>query len=495
MMPTRRASHALRGLRVLTTSTLVAFLAACASSPGDRGAASHNAADAGSLWITDIALVDVASGQVLPSTDIVIRGRTIHAVLPTGSAPAEGVRRVDGTGKFLIPGLWDMHVHLAAATYLDQFVANGVVGVRDMGGGLEGAGDGCESLRLGLLKEMRAEIDAGSRVGPDMVLAGPAVSGSGWPTSLRARSPAEAVAAVDLLSRQGADFMKIYEKVPLEAYVALAAEASSRRLVFAGHVPESVDLLRAIQEGQRSIEHLRDPLLMCFTDDPEQLELFFREDDWGELDRRWGREANAACPAILDALRGSTAWVTPTLVVEKSKVAVEDPAFVGDVRREALPASVRAGLLGHVRRKLSQTAKERRSEHLWWRTQQALVGRLGREGVHLLAGTDAACEGGLPGHSLHDELAALVASGLSAQQALRAATSEPARYLGRADEGGIAPGMRANLVVLGANPLEGIHNTRKIDAVILQGRLLDRSALDALSGADAAHASRPPRLH
>jgi hypothetical protein len=302
------------------------------------------------------------------------------------------------------------------------------------------------------------------------------------------------VAAVDLLSRQGADFMKIHDKVPLEAYLALAAEASARRLVFAGHVPESVELLRAIQEGQRSIEHLRDPLLMCFTDDPAELERFFREDDWGEADRRWGRDAHATCPAILEALRGRTAWVTPTLVVEKSKVAVEDPAFVSDVRREALPASVRAGLLEHVRRKLAQSTKERRSEHLWWRTQQALVGRLGREGVPLLAGTDTACEGGLPGHSLHDELVELVASGLSTLQALRAATLEPASYLRRADEGAIRPGMRANLVVLGANPLEGIHNTRKIDAVILQGRLLDRSALDALAGAADTRVSRSPPL-
>ena len=479
------------GLQGMTVAALATMLAACASFAGARLETSAvHAATAGSLSITNITLVDVATGQVLPSVDVVIRGHTIHALLPTDSAPDAGVQRIDGTGKFLIPGLWDMHVHVADPSYLAQFVANGVVGVRDMGGGLESAGSGCESLRLGLLQALRAEVASGIRVGPDMVLAGPAVSGSGWPTSLSARSPAEAAAAVDLLSRQGADFVKVYEKIPLEAYLALAAEANARRLPFAGHVPESVDLLRAIREGQRSIEHLRDPLLMCFTDDSEELERFFREDDWGEADRLWGREAHAACPLILEALRGRPAWITPTLVVEKSKVAVEDPLFVRDARRQVLPQSVRAGLLEHVRRKLAQDPKKRRSEHLWWRTQQVLVGRLGRKGVQLMAGTDAACEGGLPGHSLHDELAELVAAGLSPQQALRAATSEPAHYLGRADEGRIGPGMRANLLVLGANPLEDIQNTREIVAVILQGRLLDRPALDALGGANTIH---PPR--
>lgn len=465
-------------------AVLAALLTACASS-ADLGEAdpASRAAGADSLWISNITLVDPATGQVVPSANVAIRGQTIRAVLPIDATPDEDVRRIDGTGKFLIPGLWDMHVHIADTGYLEQFVANGVLGVRDMGGGLDVAGNGCESLRLDRLKTLRMEVQSDSRIGPDMVLSGPALSGSGWPTSLPARTPAEAVASIDLLSAQGADFVKVYEQIPVEAYRALAAEANTRRLHFAGHVPDSVALLLAIREGQRSIEHLRDPLLMCFTDDPGELERFFREDDWGESDREWGRKAHAACPSILEALRERPAWVTPTMVVEKAKVAVEDPVFVQDDRRQLLPASVRAGFMEHVRRKLAQDRKERRSEHLWWRTQQILVKRLGREGVPLLAGTDAACQGGLPGHALHDELAEMVNAGLSPQQALRTATSEPARYLGRGDEGGIAPGMRANLLLLEANPLEDIQNTRKIAAVILQGRLFDRRVLDALHSA------------
>ena len=221
-------------------AVLAALLTACASS-ADLGEAdpASSAASAASLWISNITLVDPATGQIVPSANVAIRGQTIRAVLPIDSAPDENVRRIDGTGKFLIPGLWDMHVHIADTGYLEQFVANGVLGVRDMGGGLDVAGNGCESLRLDRLKTLRMEVQSDSRIGPDMVLSGPALSGSGWPTSLPARTPAEAVASIALLSAQGADFVKVYEKIPVEAYLALAAEALDQQ----GRVGERLGLV------------------------------------------------------------------------------------------------------------------------------------------------------------------------------------------------------------------------------------------------------------
>jgi imidazolonepropionase-like amidohydrolase len=465
-------------MRSVAAAALTLLLAGCGSATRLAVAPSlQHAAASDSLLITEVTLVDPDSGQLRPAMDVEVRGDTIHAVRPAGSSPRPAAQRIDGRETFLIPGLWDMHVHVADAGYLDQFVANGVLGIRDMGGGLESAGDGCESLRLDFLQALRTEVDRGARTGPDMVLAGPALSGTGWPTSLPARSPSEAVASLDTLALQGADFAKVYEGIPLPAYLALAAHANARQLPFAGHVPEFVDLPTAIGAGQRSIEHLRDPMLMCFTDDPAELQRFFTEDGWGEADRAWGLAAHAACPAIIDALRARRTWLTPTLVVEKSKFNVDDPAFSVDPRRDALPASVQEGVLEYVRSKRAQSPVDRLSDRRWWRTQQALVGRLARAGVPVLAGTDAACEGGLPGYSLHDELAELVAAGLSPRQALQAATSEPARYLGRAQEGRIAPGMRANLLLLAANPLDDIRNTRSIVHVILRGRVVDLAAV------------------
>ena len=261
----------------------------------------------------------------------------------------------------------------------------------------------------------------------------------------------------------------------------MTSEAKRWGLTFAGHVPEDVGPLAAVLAGQRSIEHIRDPLLVCFTDDPARLDSFFTEDDWSNEDKKWGRGASALCPGLVKALQTHATWLTPTLTVEKAKVSVEDPGYVADPRRRLLPRSVRDGYAKYAKRKLAQLGFKRASERLWWRTEQQLVRRMNREGVKLLAGTDSACEGGLPGFSLHDELSELVAAGLSPLEALRTATSEPARYFGRPREGAIAAHYRANLVLLDADPLTDIANTRRIRAVILDGKLLTRGRLDTLA--------------
>ena len=331
-----------------------------------------------------------------------------------------------------------------------------------------------------ILRKWRSEAAAGKRLAPELVISGPAVSGSGWPTSLPARSPAEVRTALKALKRLQVDFVKIYERIPLDAYQMLARESKAHRMQFAGHVPEAVGPLVAIRSGQRSIEHVRDALLVCFTSDARELNRFFTEDRWSEKDQAWGRAASQTCPAIIQALRDNQAWLTPTLTVEKAKVSVEDAIYREDERRGALPQSVRDGYYVYAKGKLAQSPAERASERLWWQTQQRLVGRMHREGVRMLAGTDAACEGGLPGNSLHGELEELVAAGLSSLDSLRTATLQPASYFRRKAEGEVRPGYRANLLLLDANPLTSIENTRRINAVVLDGKFLDRTRLNRL---------------
>jgi imidazolonepropionase-like amidohydrolase len=433
------------------------------------------------IAFTNVNVVDVELGQIIPERTVIVRGDRIAVVQAVFKAIPDNVTTVAADGKFLIPGLWDMHAHVADEGYLALFVGNGVIGVRDMGGGLDEAGDGCESVKISLLRKWRSEVLSGRRLGPQLVIAGPTVSGTGWPTSLPARTPNEAKAAVRAIRRQGADFIKVYDGIPLAAYRALALEAKRSRLPFGGHAPEEVGPLVAIRAGQRSIEHIRDALLVCFTGDSAELERFFSEDRWGEPDRRWGRIAYASCSSIITALQTSEVWLTPTLAVEKAKVSVEEPRYVGDPRRRALPKPVRDGYAKYVKGKLAQSPAERASEHLWWRTQQKLVRRMNGLGVKILAGTDSACEGGLPGRSLHLELEELVAAGLSPLEALRAATIEPARYFGRRDEGRVLPGYRANLLLLDANPLADIKNTQGVWSVVLAGRLLRRDQLERLA--------------
>ena len=433
------------------------------------------------LAITDVNIVDVDTGRILPGQTIVIGGDRIAAAGPSNAThPPRGARTIDGRGEFLIPGLWDMHVHIADAAYLGLFVANGVTGVRDMGGGISQATDGCESMRPEKLGEWRAQIAAGRRVGPRIRYSGPAVSGTGWPTSLPARTVQEAALAVAKLKALRVDFVKVHDGIPRAAYDRLAIDSRKAGLTFAGHVSDDVGPVNALQAGQRSIEHLRDPLLVCFSSDPKDLERFFVRDKWNSKDIAWGRAAHRQCPALIALLREKDTWLTPTLTIEKSKVAVEDDAFVDDPHRRALPQSVRTGFAAYVREKRTQRTSDRASEHLWWRTQQRLVRRLDDEGVKLLAGTDSACQGGLPGRSLHRELQELVIAGLTPLEALRSATSNAADYLGTPGAGSVRAGAPADLVLLGANPLRDIRNTQDIRSVVLAGRWLSRRDLDRL---------------
>jgi imidazolonepropionase-like amidohydrolase len=424
--------------------------------------------------IRGVAVIDVRDGSLTHDQTVITEGDRIREIGPTRSVLIpQNATIFEGKGLFVMPGLWDMHVHTTDPSYFTALVANGVVGIRDMGGGALSITDGCESLRLDSLVVWRQRIERDSMIGPRIVLAGAPASGTGWPTSLPARTPEEAREAVNTLRKLGADFVKVYEKIPADAYHALGEAAREAALPMAGHVPESVSLLDAIHAGQRSVEHIRAALLVCFARDSAELARFFKEDNWDSDDIIWGIRAHADCPSVLEALRTRDVWLTPTLVVERSKIAVEEPSFLADPARARLPIPIRDALAAYARAKLAQSRTDRASEHLWWRTQQLLVGRASTAGASFLAGTDAACEGGIPGSSLHEELALLVSSGLSPLQALQAATLNPARYLGVEDRAGaVLPSYSADLVVLRGNPLEDIRHTRAIAAVVLRGRLL-----------------------
>ncbi len=431
-----------------------------------------------------IAIVDVVTGSVASDMTVIVDEGRISAIVASSTSDRPPVARVvDATGKYMIPGLWDMHVHIADRGYLPQFIAHGVTGVRDMGGGLDAAADGCESLKPGILDGWRAEIKRGESIGPSILLSGPAVSGTGATTSLPARTPEEAIAAVNRLKAMGVDFVKVYEKIPLVAYLSLARAAQDVGLVITGHVPmDSVSLLDAINAGQRSIEHVRDPMLMCFTPDAAELAQFFADDGWQQDDVAWGRQAHAQCQDVLAAARQYAVWFTPTLVVEHAKVAVDNLRWVEARAQSWLPASVRDAHARYAQGKHAQTPPDRASDHRWWQAQQRLVGRLAKSDIALLAGTDSACEGGLPGEDLHTELVLLVDAGLTPRQALAAATWEPARYFNEdTQRGRIVVGAIADMVVLDANPLDAISNTRRIDGVVLRGQWLDRARLAALA--------------
>ncbi|HEV7838089.1 MAG TPA: amidohydrolase family protein [Gemmatimonadaceae bacterium] len=393
-------------------------------------------------------------------------------------------RVLDGRGKFLIPGLWDMHVHGFVYVFSDfvgpLLLANGVTGARDMGYYID------TTLRW------KADIAAGREAGPRLVV-GVRVDGPVNDAKFVSHvvSEQDGVRAVDTLARRRdgsrrADFIKTYSWIPRAAYYGVAREAKKLGVPFAGHVPYSVSVAEASDAGQRSVEHEDDLMRACTSRDSALRAAF---GDTSSLPVKKQVEQvraqatiirnsydGARCRSVIATLARNHTWVTPTLIVYQPYAHGLDSAGTHPELLKYVPGIVQGGW----RRRAGAVAP---SDSLVVASYFSLdrTGDLNRGGVKLLAGTDTPQPYVYPGFSLHDELALLVRSGLTPLEALRAATYNPAEYLGALDSlGTVAPGKLADLVLLDADPLRDIHNTRRISAVIANGRLYDRAALNGL---------------
>ncbi|HXE91878.1 MAG TPA: amidohydrolase family protein [Terriglobales bacterium] len=449
------------------------------------------------LVLTNVNVVNVTEGSVEPRMNVLIRDGRIEAIAKRALIQAgRHVQVVNADGKYLIPGLWDMHVHTAlrpeAEGMLPLYVAYGVMGVRDMGGDFE------------RIRHMREEIAAGRMPGPTIVAPGPFVDGpqpEPDPSFLPVANAAEARAAVRSLKARGVDFIKVQAGLSPEAYRAIAEEAKRSGIAFAGHVPESMNAVEASDAGQKSIEHMSPALpgdaailLACSgREEPLRRELLaLRAPEVKPEEARARTRAlqadlvssysEAKCDRVVARLARNRTVVVPTLIwsVSIRPAAREDP--IGQLPMQYVPAKLRERWTT-ARRSFLESAPE---ETLALNRQMAemaqrLTGKLHRGGVTLLAGTDNFDAFVIPGFSLHQELELLVRSGLTPAEALRAATVSAARFLGRHnDTGTVAAGKRADLVLLDANPLEDIRQTRRIAGVVFAGKYLSRSELDKL---------------
>ena len=452
--------------------TLRAVLAAGAT----MGCAAQAAPPA--LAITDVALIDGVSDTVRAHQTVIVRDGRIVAVGPaTETEVPRGARRIDGRGRWLMPGLWDMHVHAFAHEFADfsgpLMLAWGVTGARDMG------------FYVDTARFWRGEVAAGRVEGPRMVIGGrldgPAIRA---PWVARAATDAEARRAVDSLADAGTDFIKVYSSLGRAAYFAAADQARRRGIAFAGHVPHSVSTLEAIRAGQRSIEHEDDLMRACTGEDaalrrelstkpagaPPSAELAMIRDHARRM--RTGYDA-PRCTALLAAMARARTRLTPTLAVYQPYLARTDTAVMHPSALAWVPPPLQAVWRARLNRATAGDSGVVASFFSLPRTGEAH-----RLGVRLMAGTDAPLAYVFPGLSLHDELALLVRAGLTPMQAIRAATYEPAAYLGALDSlGTIRPGRAADLVLLDRDPLADIRNTRAISAVIARGRVVDRAAL------------------
>lgn len=425
------------------------------------------------LLIKNANIVDVVDGTLKSNQDVLIDSGKIIGIYGSGKSEIIAGKTINGTGKYLIPGLWDMHVHLADSSFLPIFLQYGVVGVRDMGGNVAACTDGCESLSAVKIRNWKTMIANGSLAGPEIYFSGPTLSGTGWPTSLPARNEPELQASLDSLQKLKVDFIKVYEEIPLPVYLSMSQKAKAMGLDFAGHLPEAVLVSTAAEAGQKSIEHVREALLLCFAEDKEMLDDFLKADNYSAEDIAFVNKWIADCDLAIETLKNNQTWLTPTLAVEKSKIRYADSSWIQFTLRKQMPGSIASAFAEYLDSKRKLDSKEKQSELLWWNTQQLLVKKMHKNGVGILAGTDASCQGGMPGYSLHEELQLLFEAGLSPLAALQAATLNPATYFNCLDtDGTVETGKTANLVLLGKNPLAEIGNTKTVEAVIFHGKAL-----------------------
>jgi len=446
------------------------------------------------LAVTHVTVIDATGAPARPDMTVLINDRKIAVVggFSSTSIP-RNAQIIDASGKFLTPGLVDSHVHLTAAGepsgsrefFLPLLLANGITTVRDMGGYLES------------LVPLRRDIRQGKRLGPEIFFAGPYLDGSppSFQPSLVVTNAVEAAEDVHTLVQQGVDFIKVQSILSRDAYFAIAQAARREHISFVGHVPDRVTAAEASNAGQKSIEHLTGVLRACSSEEPRLMREQFQAgpknatpESSHAREMQWEREllqtySNKQAGALITKFVHNQTWQVPTLIL------LRDDAYPGpetdspdDPLLQFVPRTIAAKWkqVRLTQDKLSTASDFELREKLLAQSMH-VVAQMASSSVPILAGTDSAAPYVIPGFALHEELALLVKAGLSPMQALEAATKQPADFLGKsATEGTIEAGKNADLLLLDSNPLENIRNTRRIRAVILGGRLLDRSTLDKI---------------
>lgn len=473
-----------------TNAFLALFLIVAIAVPTSTGSSAFS-----SLAFTHATVIDVKTGRLLHDQTIVVIGGRISAVSPHAEIPA-GADIVDATGRFVIPGLWDMHTHTLWSNdqvrrMFNLFLANGVTAIRDMG----------SPLPVSETLNWRSEVTAGTVPGPRIFAAGKLVDGPipVWPGSVAVGTAKEAREAVDTLYEDGVDFIKVYSRLPREPYFALADEAKRKGIPYVGHVPIYVSASEASIAGQRSIEHLSEILFACSSQESDLRKQLIATAIGSERDQARKHQLKVIVGTFSEqkAMRLSRlfaknhTWQVPTLLIQYTYAYV-NPYDLHDSKgtRYVPPSAVNSWIERMAAFRQIRDEADMQAQKQSYELELHIVWMMHRSGVRFMTGTDA--ETFYPaGFGLHAELRLFVSAGFSPLEALQAGTLNPAIYLGKTkDLGTVEVGKLADLVILEGNPLEYIGNTERIAGVVTAGRYLDRRKLDRLLSEAAGFQTR-----
>jgi imidazolonepropionase-like amidohydrolase len=437
--------------------------------------------------LLNVTVVDVRTGKLSPDQTVILVRDRIYSVEPNKSVKyPRNAEIVNCHGQFLIPGLWDMHVHLAFGDWfpdardisLPLFIANGITSVRDMGSELD------------VVQNWRNEMEGGLLIGPRILTPGPMLDGPKprFPSSVAVATPEDGRRAVADLAKHGVDFIKLQSLIPRDAVFAIAEEAKKQELPFEGHVPDAMRASEMSEAGMKSFEHL----IGIFEGSSPAEDDFLKG---GKTEGKFLSTYDPARAAILAALLAKNhTWQCPTLVWECGGNLLDATDFASDTRVKYVPASWKDKTWKRFTTEITSGygSDDLATRKKFIEKELEVVGMLHKAGVPFLAGTDTPAGVHIfPGFSLHEELQRFVAAGFTPLEALQTATLNPAQFFGMEEQlGTVEKGKFADLVLLSANPLEDIANTQKISAVILNGRFFSQKELEKLRAEVEAAARR-----
>jgi len=503
----------IRAYRLLTGLILTLVFLILTAYTARSDASTGDVPEHSGLAITGVSVFDGTGTPLKTVQTVVVRRRIIEAVAQDWTIDITGMQRIDGSGQYLMPGLIDSHTHpFARDDYYRLCLANCVTTILDM-------------ATIGSLIEdshkRRAAFENGG-AGPRVFFTGPNIDGtSPWG---RPKQPIDmsriaevnitadmAESTVAQLKSMGVDYVKVRDWLTLEEYDVVMHAANKAGMAVIGHVAGAVPIIHAVRSDQKSVVHdggslggyllavstreepLRQEVLKAVEQaikERDRTPVFGKADSAEYINRLLTSYDEEKAAALTRALVENRTVLVPTLFIMHPALEAADPEFDG--RRLLDNPAIRyvpKAILNSWKKREGVTTKgeeDRLAKENRFRRLMELLGRFYRAGGQIHASTDATWLFGtdttwvIPGFSLHNELMLLTELGMTAAETIAAATSGPARFLGLRDVGTIAAGKAADLVLLTANPLENIRNTRMISAVVSNGQLFDRAALDEM---------------